>query len=359
VEGKADYDLIVIGAGPAGCACAITAARSSARVLLLDKTKFPRHKVCGEFISPESLGVLRTLLSERNFSSAPEILSARLFLNSRVVHFPLPAPARSIPRFDLDQALLEAAENAGACVQQQSAVKKVTSGSPMDVYTAAKLIRAGAVVNCSGRWSEITKPPQENDSKWIGLKAHFHEAAPPPSIDLYFFEQGYCGVSQVGDERINVSAMVPATAAKTLSECFALHPGLWWRSRDWQPLFDDVATSGLYFREPRTEQDGMFMAGDSAAFIDPFAGDGISLALHSGVMAAEAAMQYLRGDRTLPQAHAAFRKQYLQKLSPALRNAARLRRLLAGPEWVQAALLAIAGPTRLGRIMVKATRARS
>ncbi len=359
MEAKADFDLIVIGAGPAGCACAITAARKGVRVLLLEKSKFPRHKVCGEFVSPESLGLLQSLLINHAFASAPEILSSRLFLKNRVVHFPLPSPARSIPRFDLDQELIRAAERAGVCVQQQTAVKKVAAGTPMEVFTAVKLIRASAVVNCAGRWSELTRAPQENGARWIGLKAHFHEAAPPPSIDLYFFEQGYCGVSQVGEDRINVSAIVPVTLAKSLQECFALHPGLWWRSRDWQPIFDDIATSGLYFREPQTEQDGMLLAGDAAAFIDPFAGDGISLALHSGAMAAEAAVQYLRDGTSLSQTHEAYRKLYLQRLGPAFRNAARLRRLLAAPEWVQNGLLAIAGPQRLGKIMVHATRART
>ncbi|MGH9566287.1 MAG: FAD-dependent oxidoreductase, partial [Candidatus Angelobacter sp.] len=58
----AEYDLIVVGGGPAGCACAITAARSGARVLLLEKETFPRHKVCGEFVSPESVRLLAALL---------------------------------------------------------------------------------------------------------------------------------------------------------------------------------------------------------------------------------------------------------------------------------------------------------
>jgi flavin-dependent dehydrogenase len=94
VEAKADYDVIVIGAGPAGCACAITAARKGVRVLLLDKSKFPRHKVCGEFVSPESLGLLHTLLPQDGFSQAPELVSARLFLKRRFIHFPLPGRAK-------------------------------------------------------------------------------------------------------------------------------------------------------------------------------------------------------------------------------------------------------------------------
>ncbi|HUK87310.1 MAG TPA: FAD-dependent oxidoreductase, partial [Terriglobales bacterium] len=59
-----EWDLIVVGAGPAGSTAAITAARQGARVLLLERGAFPRHRVCGEFVSPESLGLLQEFARE-------------------------------------------------------------------------------------------------------------------------------------------------------------------------------------------------------------------------------------------------------------------------------------------------------
>ncbi len=103
------YDLIVVGAGPAGSACAITAVRAGARVLLLDKDSFPRHKVCGEFVSPESLHILDSLLGANKFSERPTIPLSRIFLDSRQITVPVEPAASSIPRYDLDAALLLAA----------------------------------------------------------------------------------------------------------------------------------------------------------------------------------------------------------------------------------------------------------
>ena len=80
----AQYDLIVVGAGPAGSACAITAARAGAKVLLLEKDRFPRQKVCGEFVSPESLGLLHGFLEDERFRSCPQVASSRIFMDSRL-----------------------------------------------------------------------------------------------------------------------------------------------------------------------------------------------------------------------------------------------------------------------------------
>ena len=104
--------------------------------------------------------------------------------------------------------------------------------------------------------------------------------------------------------------MVRADVAHTLEDVFAKEPHLLQRSRAWQPLFSTVTTSPLYFREPETESDGMFLAGDAAGFIDPFAGDGISLALQSGTLAAESIVPFLQGSCSLEQAHRQYQAAY-------------------------------------------------
>ena len=85
----AQYDLIVVGAGPAGSACAITAARAGAKVLLLEKDHFPRQKVCGEFVSPESLGLLHGFLEDGRFQSCPQVVSSRIFLDNKTLALPV------------------------------------------------------------------------------------------------------------------------------------------------------------------------------------------------------------------------------------------------------------------------------
>ena len=375
----AQYDLIVVGGGPAGSACAITAARLDAKVLLLEKDRFPRQKVCGEFVSPESLGLLHGLLSDGRlrdgqltnsvfkdarqnddyFRSAPQVLSSRIFLDNKCRSLPVSPPAQSIPRFDLDPALFHAAQKNGVTTQEDVAVSEVRQDDLFHVVAAEKTYTARAVINATGRWSRLTQFDVAGKDKWLGLKAHFTESSPPQSVDLYFFPGGYCGVTPVSENSVNACAMVRSDVAHTLEEVFAREPRLWQRSRTWQSLFPTVTTSPLYFREPETECDGMLLAGDSAGFIDPFAGDGISLALQSGTLAAESIVPFLRGSCSLEQAQRQYRAAYRKRFTPAFRNAARLRAALAAPKWVRSAAWAFAGVPGVGKMLVRGTRARS
>ena len=354
----AQYDLIVVGAGPAGSACAITAARAGAKVLLLEKDRFPRQKVCGEFVSPESLGLLHGFLEDGQFQSCPRVVSSRIFLDNKILALPVSPAAQSIPRFDLDPALFAAARNTGVTAYEGIAVNEVQRDKVFYARTSQSTYAARAVVNATGRWSKLTQFDVAGKDKWIGLKAHFSEPAPPQTVDLYFFPGGYCGVTPVGANSVNACAMVRADAAHNLEDVFTKEPRLYERSRGWQPLFSTVTTSPLYFREPETQSNGVFLAGDAAGFIDPFAGDGISLALHTGTLAAQSIVPFLRGSCSLEQAHQRYETAYRKRFAPAFRNAARLRRALAAPRWVRSAALAFAAVPGVGKMLVRRTRAR-
>jgi len=345
------YDLIVIGGGPAGAAAAIGAARSGARVLLLERGRFPRHKVCGEFVSAESLDLLHSLLDSHGRSllrNAQRISRARLFLDGRAIETVVDPAAASIARFDLDAALWDAAQRAGVEARQQTAVQKLIPSTPFVAETSAGDFEATAVVNASGRWSNLTTALHSNGAageKWLGVKAHFAEADPEPSVDLYFFEGGYCGVQPVvaegsrEDGRVNACAMVRANVASTLPEVFACHSALRKRSRSWRQVSESVTTSPLIFREPQPEEWGMLNVGDAAGFVDPFVGDGISLALRSGTLAAESLAPFFKGQRSLAGSARAYSELYSQRLLPVFRTSSKLRRLLVLPKALRAPLL--------------------
>jgi len=350
------YDLIIAGGGPAGCACAITASRAGGRVLLLEKDMFPRHKVCGEFVSAESLQLLSSLLGSDRFGEKPRISLARLFFERKSVLLPVSPASASIPRFDLDAALLQSAKQSGAVVREQTPVTRVgRDADEFHVETSKGAFRGRALVNATGRWSQLSQqqPPR---SKWIGIKAHFAEESVAPSVDLYFFPGGYCGVQPVGPGAVNACAMVRADKARTMDEVLRLNPALQERSRFWRPLFSPITTAPLFFRTPRALDGDTLLAGDAAGFVDPFAGDGISLALHSGRLAAESLLPFVRGQASPQQALFSYHSEYMSRFRPVFRNAALLRRALAAPDFLKTSLMRIIAIKPLAAAVLRNTR---
>ena len=369
-QDRSDYDLIVIGGGPAGAAAAITAAHAGVQVLLLERGRLPRQRVCGEFVSAESLELLSRLLSKGDdhvMGRAVRIPEGRLFVEGHRIKVPLDPPAASISRFAMDWALWRAAEEAGVHARLETAVEGVSGDGPFQVRTPTAAFAARAVIDASGRWSNLSSKPARQDGKvqpgWLGVKAHFLEAATPMSVDLYFFEGGYCGVQPVSAPvsgragTLNACAMMRADVAHTLLEVLALHPELRERSRTWKPVMEPVTTSPLIFQEPRPAEGGALRVGDAAGFVDPFVGDGISLALRSGAAAASCLLPFFRQKTSLRAATAEYCRTYERRLLPVFQRSSRIRRLLKlPPPWRRTILHLLECAPAVTRYMVAATR---
>ncbi len=297
------YDLIVVGAGPAGCAAAISAVRGAARVLLLERGRFPRHKVCGEFVSAESLDLLHNLLApdQRHLvSEAMRIDRGRIFADGAKLEAEISPPAASITRFDMDSALWDSCIQSGVEAGAECTVEAVEGTGPFKVTTRGECFHGKALINATGRWSNLTSSATRagvsragvSKERWVGVKAHFREASAPASVDLYFFDGGYCGVQPVRFAGQNGSGVV-------INACAMV----------------------------RT--------------VDPFIGDGISLALRSGALAAERLEDFFRGDHSLEQATVEYCRLYKQRLAPVFRASSWLRRMLRWPGVVRKPVLSL------------------
>jgi flavin-dependent dehydrogenase len=342
------FDLAVIGGGPAGTAAAITAARRGQSVILLERGHFPRHKVCGEFVSAESLKLLSDLLQGSPMTgllaSAPRVHHTRVFLPSGGFEAPIDPPAASIARYDLDLALWKAAS---ACTDTRQGcglytVKPAARG--FDLTGGGPALTCGRVIFAAGRRTDRVAPPHP----LVGLKAHFLAKQPVDSVDLYFGKDGYCGMTPLANGLVNVCALVSADAVKQagsdrMRAAFSVHENL--RRLNWEQVTDTVATAALAFAEPEPVRDGIACAGDAAGFIDPFVGDGISLALQSGELAGriDDAREYA----------AEYRRRFL----PVFRRAARLRKLLTAPAALQKPALFLMKWPGIAAAVVERTRA--
>ena len=337
MEVERGFDLAVVGGGPAGASAAITVARMGVSVGLFDLSDFPRQKVCGEFVSAESLELLRDLLrehpqAEKLFLDAPIVSRTRFFVGERFLETPINPPGLSIPRYTLDLTLWEAARQAGVCAYKKCEVLSIEGRGPFDLVTAQGTISARAVILCAGRWSRFSGAQMPSGPKWIGVKAHYREPSPSRSTDLYFFDKGYCGVQPVASDVVNVCAMVRSDVATTLPEVLRLSPALARRAAGWQALMPPVTTAPLIYRKPQATRDNLVLAGDAAGFIDPFAGDGISLALRSGQAAARCLRPFLLQGGSLSEALGSYEALYKKQFASLIAAASRVRWLFLLPE---------------------------
>lgn len=341
------YDIAIVGAGPAGSSAAIIAARTGGRVLLLDRGRFPRHKVCGEFVSTESVQLLDSLLGSRTLSSkVPEIRKAELHFGSRTVATNIAPSALGISRYTLDEELLKAAQGAGVDVREGVTVSSAANNKV--IARDGCEFTARTIINAGGKWSELSQ--SSSGEKWLGLKAHFRGEVKSGTVQLFFFDDGYCGIQPVAAETVNVSALIRMGRGKNLAEVFGRCPQLRSLAQEWQPLTETFSTFPVQFQEPHPVANGILQVGDAAGFIDPFVGDGISMALQSGAMAARAVMSVDPAENYLCE--------YTDRLLPAFTHAARFRRLIFEDSGLRdAAILAARVPGVLAW-MLRATRAR-
>ena len=151
--------------------------------------------------------------------------------------------------------------------------------------------------------------------------------------------------------------MVRADVGSNFAKVFLQHPALRQRSLGWQPLISTVSTAPLIFAKPRPERDGVLLAGDAAGFVDPFVGDGISLALRSGWLAAQSLADFFRGELSHPQAVSRYRRSYERELAPVFRASSNIRRMLFLPPSVRKPLLLVLENTpAITRYLVSKTR---
>jgi flavin-dependent dehydrogenase len=312
----------ILGGGPAGSAAALAAVREGAQVEIIERSRYPRHKVCGEFLSPEAapvldrLGVLDPLMQLEPF----RVRRIAIHIGSRSKRSALAEPAFGISRYALDQMLWDAALGAGA--------------QPADSGEAA-------IVAC-GRHL----PQQRHSGALYGFKAHF-EGPVDDAVELFFFNHGYVGLNCVEGGRTNVCGLVNQRILRDagfepeawMKRCPPLHE----RLAPLRRLFKWIFTGPLAF-EQRWQKRDAFYAGDALSFVDPFTGSGMLCALVTGSLAG----QYAARGAGVEEYLAACRKEIQRpfRYSSALRT-------LAGLGVAEALL-----PLVPGRLLFRLTRPR-
>ena len=394
--------VVIVGAGPAGASLAIRLAQENYEVCLIERERFPRPKLCGEFISPEcfehfrALGVLGEMLSAGGERIAETVFYAP---NGKSVGIPSKwfdeneSGALGLSRAQMDLRLLQRAKSLGVEVLEETStigllneknkiygVKLRTKNGDVKEISADLIIDATGRARVLGKLTEkefnrqsavvvehelkIQNPKPKIKNRLIGFKAHIEQVNLEKGVcEIYFFQHGYGGLSRVENGLANFCFLVKAEAAKEFSsDADKITEQIIFQNeraaetlKTAKPIHDWLAVSVDGFgKRDLNPAANIFAVGDAGAFIDPFTGSGMLMAFESAEILAQAIIE----NSSAQTIAAKYKQEHARKFGRRLFICSLMRRAAFAPT-VAKTLIAALSITRFPRkLLAQTTRPR-
>jgi len=298
--------IVIVGGGLAGLIAAIHLKNNNYNVLVIEKNEFPKHKVCGEYISNEVLPYLKSL--SLNISDLkPSVISKMEFSTAKgkIISGHLPLGGFGISRYELDNYLYQKAIGNGCQIIQDNVENIVFDNDKFTITTSnGSVFTSKIVIGAFGKRSTIDLKLNRNfiqkKSPWLAVKAHYSGVFPNDLVGLHNFEGGYCGVSKVENNKINICYLADYETFKKYknieefqSEVVCKNPNLKVIFEKSKLLFEKPLTiSQISFEKKNAVENHILMIGDTAGLIHPLCGNGMAMAIHSAKIASELVIQF-------------------------------------------------------------------
>ena len=299
-----DYDIAIVGGGLAGLSLAIQSADAGYKTVLFEREQYPFHKVCGEYISNESHDFVERLGVDLSSLSLPNITKLTISdAAGKAYHFPLDLGGFGISRFCLDDLLYKVALSKGVTVFTKTKVNDVKYEKDDFIITTSNQTYTSKVAcgaygkrsNLDIQWKRNFAQQKPNKlNNYIGIKYHIQYPASNDTIALHNFTDGYCGISKIEEDKCCLCYLTTANNLKNYNNSI--------REMEQQllsqnPLLKDIfshatflynqplAISQISFDKKSQVENSVLMLGDTAGLITPLCGNGMSMAMHSSVVA--------------------------------------------------------------------------
>lgn len=301
-------EVCIVGGGLAGLITSILLARNGIGCQLIEKKKYPFHRVCGEYLSNETLPFLKAhnLFPEQ---FAPPVMR-RLSLSSvlgKEVFLPLDSGGFGISRFAFDHYLSTIAEAEGVVLLEEAEVDGVAfTDDHFHISSSVGQTHAQVVVASYGKRSRLDiklgRPFIKKRSPYLGVKYHVRTAHPDDLISLHNFPGGYCGVGKVENGVTNICYLTIASNLKAFKSIREMEENILFKNPKIEALFHasefllpkPETINEISFARKAPVESHMLMVGDAAGMITPLCGNGMAMAIHAGKLAAERIISYFQ-----------------------------------------------------------------
>jgi menaquinone-9 beta-reductase len=298
-----DSEIIIIGGGLAGLIAAHQLAKNGREVLLLEKKTYPFHRVCGEYISNE---VKSFLTGQGLFPAEHHPAEINRFelsaISGKAINVALEMGGFGISRYVLDEFLYRKALEAGAVVRLQTQVENLDFDSEEDRFRLQ--LQDGSSLFCThvigafGKRSKVDKALNrdfiQGRSDFIGIKYHIKTDVNPHTVYLHNFPGGYCGLNKIEADLYNLCYLGSREDLRICGDIPGMEERMLWQNPHLKRLFQE---SEFVFEKPEVinevnfspkapVEDHVLMVGDAAGLITPLCGNGMAIAIHTGLLAA-------------------------------------------------------------------------
>jgi flavin-dependent dehydrogenase len=376
-----NFDVIVAGGGPAGASAAIHLARGGANVLLIEQKKFPRAKLCGEFISPECQAHFEKLgVAGAMAGAGPALLDETVFYSSKGHHVTVPSKwfggraAFGLSRAVMDEVLLRHAQQHGVKVLEGASITEpilddeTVAGLRLKIESGHDEYRAPITIDATGRARILSRKltnARHKRPSLVAFKAHFRKAkVAAGACEIYFYPGGYGGLSTVETGTSNLCFIIAAEHVKRChSDPNVVLRELLMKNRRAAHTLKSAelcsewlsASWDRFGRQRPSPAPGLLAIGDSAAFIDPFTGSGMLMAFESGELVAQEILRH-KNDMFSDLA-ASYTASYRRTFDSRLRICGLLRRAAFSPRLAEIGIALCGASERLRGRLARATRA--
>lgn len=359
--------VVIIGGGLAGLTAAIHLANQNVPVTLIEKDTLPRHKVCGEYISNEILPYFNYL--DIAIEKLEPVKISRFHISTQhggLITSRLPLGGFGVSRYALDHYLYQIAKEKGVNLIHDEVNDVQFSEDRFCIRTITqKSLRARFVLGAFGKRSTVDRTLNRDfmnkKSSWLAVKSHYHADFESDLVALHNFEGGYCGISKVENDKVNVCYLVNYKTFKKYKdiqvfqeEVMCQNPRLHSFFSQARPIFKKPITiAQVNFDKKQPVFNHIFMIGDAAGLIHPLCGNGMAMAIQSAQIISKLIVNEYTGDE-VPRVtlEKLYRSEWERVFQKRLRTGRALQHILLHSKSQQfARYIALAVPSIVPRII--------